>query len=191
MAYQAGYAIRLFDLPPNERFDFVGTGDGVEQVETLIKTGQPLNEGDKAQLDEFAGMATHWALLNLRSFAIGMRIDQWIYDEFPSLRELQATGMHLLQQENLGLLSMRHGNMYLPVPLLAPVATYALFADRLLKRGTYAIPYRAAGVLESGKELLALSDAISTNRSHDRELVDAWANAIGMKGWYRWATFKL
>ncbi len=191
VAYQAGYAIRLFDLPPNERFDFVGTGDSVEQVETLIKTGQPLNEVDKAQLAEFAAMATHWALLNLRSFAIGMRIDQWIYDEYPSLREMQASGMDSLQQENLGLLSIRRGNLTLPVPLLAPVAACALFADRLLKRGTYAIPYRAAGVLESGKELLVLSDAISTNRSHDRKLVDAWANAIGMKGWYRWATFKL
>jgi len=191
VAYQAGYAIRLFDLPPNERFDFVGTDDGVEQVETLMKTGQPLNEVDKAQLAEFAAMATHWALLNLRSFAIGMRIDQWIYDEYPSLRELQATGIDSLQQENLGLLSMRRGNLSLPVPLLAPVAACALFADRLLRCATFAIPYRAAGVLESGKELLAVSEAISTNRSHDRELVDAWASAIGMKGWYRWAPFKL
>lgn len=122
MAYEAGYAIRLFDLPPNERFDFVGTGEGVKQVETLIKTGQPLSEGDKAQLAEFAGMATHWALLNLRSFAIGMRIDQWIFDEHPSLRELQAAGIDSLQQENLGPLSKRLGNLSIPVPLLAPVA---------------------------------------------------------------------
>ena len=191
VAYQAGFAIRLFDLPPNERFDFVGTGDGVEQVATLIKTGQPLSEGDKFQLAEFAGMATHWALLNLRSFAIGMRIDQWIYDEHPALRELQAAGIDSLQQENLSLLSKRIGNLSIPVPLLAPVAANALFADRLLKRATYAIPYRAAGVLEPGKELLVLSDSISTNRSHDRELVDAWASSIGMNGWYRWAPFKL
>lgn len=191
VAYQAGFAIRLFDLPPNERFDFVGTGDGVGQVETLIKTGQPLSEGDKAHLAEFAGMATHWALLNLRSFAIGMRIDQWIFDEHPSLRELQAAGIDSLQQENLSLLSKRMGNLAIPVPLLAPVAAYALFADRLLKRATYAIPYRAAGVLESGKELLTVSDSISTNRSHDCELVDAWARSIGMNGWYRWAPFKL
>lgn len=191
VAYQAGYAIRLFDLPPNERFDFAGTSDGVEQVETLIKTGQPLSDDDKAQLTEFAEMATHWALLNLRSFAIGMRIDQWIFDEHPSLRELQAAGIDSLQQENLSLLSKRLGNLSIPVPLLAPVAAYAMFADRLLRRATYAIPYRAAGVLEQGKELLAISDSISTNRSHDRELVDAWANSIGMTGWYRWIPFKL
>ena len=71
------------------------------------------------------------------------------------------------------------------------MAAYALFADRLLKRATFAIPYRAAGVLEMGKELLTISDAISTNRSHDRDLVDAWAKSIGMTGWYRWIPFKL
>jgi hypothetical protein len=46
-------------------------------------------------------------------------------------------------------------------------------------------------VLEQGKELLTISGAISTNRSQDRELVDAWAKAIGMNGWYRWIPFKL
>lgn len=191
VAYQAVFAIRLFDLPPNERFDFVGTGQGVDAVQTLLKAGQSLNVGDQTHLDEFAAMVTHWALLNLRSFAIGLRIDQWIHDEHPELRELQAAGIDAMQQENLGLLSHRLGNLTIPVPLLAPIAAYALFADRLLKRATYAIPYRAAGVLDSGQELLTLSDAISTNHSHDRELVDAWASAIGMNGWYRWAPFKL
>lgn len=191
VAYQAGFAIRLFDLPPNERFDFVGTGQGIEHVETLIKTGQPLNEVDLAKLNEFSKLATHWALMNLRSFAIGLRIDQWIHDEYPSLREMQAAGMGEIQQENLALLSQRLGNLSIPVPLLSPVAACAVFADRLLKRSTFAIPYRAAGMLDAGKELVAISDSISTNRSHDRELVDAWGNAIGMNGWYRWAPFKL
>ena len=46
VAYQAGYALRLFDLPPNERFDFAGTGEGAKQVEMLLSTGQPLTGAD-------------------------------------------------------------------------------------------------------------------------------------------------
>lgn len=190
VAYQAGFALRFYDLPPDERFDFAGTGAGVDQVATLMKTGLPLTNDDTTNLAEFAAMTTHWALLNLRSFAIGMRIDQWIFDEYPSLRELQAAGIESLQQENLRLLSKRLGSLFIPVPLLAPVAAYALFADRLLKHATYAIPYRASGMLESGKELLAISDSISTNRSYDRQLVDAWAKSMGMTDWYRWITYK-
>jgi hypothetical protein len=160
-------------------------------VLTLLKTGQPIKEADQVFLSEFAELTSHWALISLRSYAIGLRIDQWIFDEYPSLRALQAEGIDAMQQENLQLLSKRLGNLSIPVPLLAPAAAYALFADRLLKIGSYAIPYRAAGVLDLGKELLAISDAISTNRSHDCELVDAWADAIGMTGWYQWLPYKL
>lgn len=191
VAYQAGFALRLFDLPPNERFDFAGTGEGIKQVETLLSTGQPLTDADKAVLPEFAQMTVHWALLNLRSYAIGMRIDQWIADEYPSLHEMQAAGVDSMQQENLQLLSKQLGNLFIPVPLLAPVAAYALFADRLLGNTIYAIPYRAAGVLEPGKELLRISDIVAADCRHDRELVDAWAASIGMTGWFRWIPYKL
>ena len=78
----------------------------------------------------------------------------------------------------------------LAVPLLAPVAAYALFADRLLGKSIYAIPYRGAGVLEQGKELLSITDSIRVDPGHDRGLVDAWASAIGMNGWYAWIPYK-
>ena len=130
--------------------------------------------------------ATWW----VRSYAIGMRIDQWLADAYPALRESQAAGMDALQQENLQLLSKRLGNLPIPVPLLGPVAAYALFADRLLGKSVYAIPYRAAGVIDQGAELLAISDATPPGAEHDRELVDAWAGAIGMTGWYAWTPYK-
>ena len=191
VAYQAGYALRLFGLPPNERFDFAGTGVGAKQVETLLRTGQPLNDVDKIVLPEFAQMTVHWALMNLRSYAIGMRIDQWIANEYPFLGEMQAAGVDSMQQENLQLLSKRVESLSIPVPLLAPVAAFALFADRLLGKSIYGIPYRAAGVLELGKELLRISDTLAAGAGHDRELVDAWAASIGMTGWYTWLPYKL
>lgn len=122
--------------------------------------------------------------MNLRSFAIGMRIDQWLADAHPALHLLQRQGMDALQQENLKLLSQRVGKLAIPVPLLGPVAAYTLFADRLLGKSSYAIPYRAAGALDLGAELMAIVDRLPPDAAHDRALVDAWAGAIGMTGWY-------
>ena len=190
VAYQAGYVLRLFELPPAERVDFASTGIGEGGVELLLTTGQPLTDNDKSLLPQFAKMTTHWAMMNLRSYATGMRIDRWLADEHSRLRDLQAEGVDLIQQENLQLLSKRLGNLSIPVTLLAPVAAYALFADRLLGKSLYAIPYRAAGVLEAGKELLAISDELPADPAHDRALVDAWASAIGMNGWYGWTPYK-
>lgn len=190
VAYQVDYLLRLLELPPDERFDFTATGAAAGQVEELLTTGQPLNDGDKLSIPQFAQMTAHWAMMNLRSYAIGMRIDKWLANEHPDLRELQAAGVDAMQQENLQLLSKRIGSLSIPVPLLAPVAAYALFADRLLGKVGYAIPYRAAGVLDLGAELLAISDSVSPDTVHDRDLIDAWAAAIGMTGWYAWIPYK-
>jgi hypothetical protein len=129
-------------------------------------------------------------MVNLRSYAIGLRIDRWIADRYPSLKAMQRQGMDAIQEENLRLLSRRSGKLTIPVQLLGPVAASALFADRLLGRSTYAIPYRAAGALDLGAELLAIVDRVPPDAAHDRELVDAWADAMGMNGWYAWIPYK-
>jgi hypothetical protein len=77
-----------------------------------------------------------------------------------------------------------------PFPLLAPLAAYALLADRLLGKESYAIPYRATGVAAHGRELLAIFDNAPSGPEHDCDLVDAWAQAIGMTGWYRWTPYE-
>ncbi|WP_395692358.1 hypothetical protein, partial [Piscinibacter sp.] len=48
----------------------------------------------------------------------------------------------------------------------------------------------AAGALDLGVELLAIVDKLPAAAAHDRELVDAWAAAIGMTGWYTWIPYK-
>ena len=119
-----------------------------------------------------------------------MRIDHWLRDGYPSLTQLQADGIEDLQQENLALLSKRMGHLSIPVPLLGMVAANAQFADRLLGRGSYAIPFRATGSASQGAELLTLFDTISSDPSHDCELVDAWGHALGMSGWYTWVPYR-
>ena len=175
VAYQAGHLLRLLELPPAERFDFAATGTAPDHVEELLATGQPLTGGDKSTLAQFAQMTAHWVMMNLRSYAIGMRIDQWLADEHQDLQALQADGINAMQRENLQLLSKRLGTLSTPVPLLAPVAAYALRADRLLGKAGYAIPYRAAGVLDLGADLLSVNDSMQRDAAHDRQLVDAWA----------------
>jgi len=190
VAYQAGYLLRLLELPPSERFDFSGTGLAGDRVHELLTAGLTLTEAERSEAPGFADAVAHWAMVNLRSYAIGLRIDRWIADRYPSLKAMQRQGMDAIQEENLRLLSRRSGKLTIPVQLLGPVAASALFADRLLGRSTYAIPYRAAGALELGAELLAIVDRVPPGAAHDRELVDAWADAMGMNGWYAWIPYK-
>ena len=191
VAYQAGYALRLFELPADERMDLRGTGEAERQVDALLRTGQPLDDADREALPRYKQIVAHWALMNLRSFPLGLRIDQWLTSEHPELRELQLAGIDAIQQENLQVLSRRLGNLSVPTTLLGPVAACALVADRIRRTESYAIPYRAAGVLDHGRELLAIFDDTPADAAHDRQLIDAWGKATGTQDWYSWIPYEL
>ncbi len=190
VAFQAGFVLRLFENEPRQRFDFAPSPTAGQYVEPLLAAGQALGPADKRALPEFAKFVAQWALINLRSLPIGMRIDRWIANEYPELRELQITSIGLQQQQNVDLLSYKLGKLAIPTPLMGTIAAYASFADRMTDGGTFAIPYEAAGVLGQGQELMRLWDEFPDDPQHDCELVDSWAAKIGMSNWYTWIPYR-
>lgn len=190
IAFQAGFVLRLFQNPPEQRYDFSGSADAGKRVERLVAAGLALGPADQAALPEFSGYVAQWALMNLRSLPIGMRIDQWIATECTDLKELQYASIAQQQEQNAQLLSFHRGKLTIPTTLMGSIAAYALFADRLTGQGTYAIPFGAAGVLQQGQELLQIWDELPADALHDRELVDRWAQAQGLANWYRWIPYQ-
>jgi hypothetical protein len=190
VAYQACFALRMFENPPEERFDFVSTDAAQAGAAELISAGQSLSESDLTDLPTFAGFVAHWALMNLRSLPTGMRIDQWIAAAYPEMKELQLES-HLAQQQlNMRALTYKQGKLTLPVTLMGTLAAYALFCDKLAGTTRYAIPFEAAGVLDDGKHLLKLLDEVPQDSAHDRELTEKWANACGMSHWFSWKPYQ-
>ena len=51
-----------------------------------------------------------------------------------------------------------------------------------------AIPYQAAGFEALAKELIAITRAEATTADPDREIVDGWAEKLGLSRWYVWKT---
>jgi hypothetical protein len=190
VVHQAAFALRLYENEPDQRFDFTGEDTAAKLMSTLIPGGRPLPASDAKLLPEFARFTAHWALMNLRSFPVGMRIDAWIDTSVPDLRDLQRATLEVQQQQNVASLSYRRGGMSLPRPTIGLVAAYALFVDRLCVSTCFAIPYKAAGMIEQGAELLQAWDTIDTSPTHDIELIDLWASLCGLSGHYDWIPFK-
>ena len=49
---------------------------------------------------------------------------------------------------------------------------------------------RSGRIAEAVPYLESLTKSAPADAAHDRELVDAWAAAIGMTGWYTWIPYK-
>lgn len=190
VCHQVGIVLRMFELPDNERMDFASDNRGEKVLQEMLSASGSLSKTDKELLPAFSKMLNGWALMQIRSIPIGMRVDAWLQASFPKLREQIAQGIAIQQQMNADILSQRVGNLTVPPIQLAPPAAYALFADRSLGTGRYSIPFEAAGALADGKILLTLFDTIPDDPSHDRQLVDAWAEELGMAGWYKWILYK-
>lgn len=191
VAYQCGFALRFYQLAPDQRFDFVDTGEGTEGALALLLSGQPVSDADRELAPMFARQIEQWALMTVLSYPVGMRVDQWLYEEYPSLRDLQAEGLAFIQAENLRLLSLAMGNLRVPVSLMGMPGAYALFVDKLLGVLRHAIPYRGAGVSEIGATLLECLEKTPKLPASDRDLIDAWAQNLGIASWYKWRPYRM
>ena len=91
-------------------------------------------------------------------------------------------------KENVGCL---HPNIRSQAPELilqasaAMNAAFALAWGRLWNDDAHAIPYRLAGFVERGEQLLDTLDTIPKSPTHDRELVSAWAQMLAIDRLYQ------
>lgn len=65
-------------------------------------------------------------------------------------------------------------------------SAYAFVAADLYAAPDLAVPYLAAGLEPTARRLIALVDAAEAEGQRDCQLIDAWAQVIGLAGWYVW-----
>jgi hypothetical protein len=190
VAYQAAFTLRFYET--KERFDFGATDSGRAEVKRMVtapdgvvtrmRLPPPVAEQITDQF--FDGLMTQ-----LRSIPVGMRIDSWIARECPHLRAEQRASIDAQQRTNVQSLSPQIRAMAPPIVFNANAAmnaAYAKFSDRLLENPIYSIPYRSVGFLSRGEQLLKIFDDLAAGAEHDKALVDAWANELGVSDWVAW-----
>jgi hypothetical protein len=192
VAFEATFTLRIYQTPESERYDFAGNDKGRAAVRKMLsepggvvkKMGLPLATADALASQFYDGLMTQ-----LRSMPIGIRIDEWIHETYPGLRAAQRASIDAQQRQNAQVLSPQIRQMAPPTiynPNVAMNAAYARFADRLLENPAYSVPYHSAGFLEGGEKLLAIMESIPSDAVHDRALVDAWAEELGINDWVQW-----
>ncbi len=189
IVYQCGFLLRHYEVPEADPKDLAGAPAGANEVERLVRHhGQTAGLPEQTQR-QLARQLIDGLLTQLRSYPVGMRIDAWIHTELPAFSELQREGVARQQEDNRKVLSPEI-KAVAPKPIFEANATmnaaYAIFADRLFGKAGYAIPYRSAGLEKPARSLLDILEAVSDDPSHDVELVDAWADRLGLTGWYQW-----
>ena len=65
-------------------------------------------------------------------------------------------------------------------------AANSIHAAELLGEPQQAAPFQAAGWEALARELIAISQAQPASTNPDRDIVDGWAERLGLSRWYVW-----
>jgi len=195
LCFQCGYLLRMFNVPESERFSLGGSGRGRKEAEALItehlrQKGMSFpNEVRSRMVEQFFG----GIIQQLRSVPIGLRVDSWLQQSYPSLAEQQKKAID--RQLNDNTTSLRPD-----VRQIAPAkvyeanvgmnAAFALFWSRTWNDPLLAVPYKSSGNLATGEKLLDLWDEIPNEPSSDKMLIDAWGSHVGLTGWYNFVPYE-
>ena len=192
IAHEVGHLVRLHAAPPEERYLAAINGEArrlagrklLPYLEELARLGLP----DRAIRQVF-DIWHQGIVLQLANAPADLRIEQWLHQEHPALRESQKHSLgnildrYALMQADPRFIQTPHVIRGANVELNAAVALqYArLFRDQLFAdQYPLYITKRAELMLREGL------DAPDLGHEGDRQLTDQWAQRYALKGWYRW-----
>ena len=190
IAFEAGYALRMFARPPEKRFHLSGNDQYRTQVVDEVRELNP--DLDSATAESLGAQLFDGLLRQLRSCPTGLLVDLWIYRSYPSLRGLQAASLEAQAMENAQCLSKHIERSYPRIVVQgnrAMNAAHAFFIADLLDQSHLAVPYRSAGLEVIGRDLLSDVTTQPADEIDDQALIISWADRLGVSDWLKWLPF--
>lgn len=180
ICFQCGFVIRLYQNPPDQRFDFAASPEASVRMESLLRGTQASHLKD---------MLLNGLMTQLRSVPIGLRVDDWLLSEYPELRFQQVEGAKVQLRDNSRALSPEIRRM-IPQNVFRPNAAmnaaFAAYWAESLADSSITLPYKSSGFLPHGEALIRIFGDVGSAPTEDRTLVDSWAEELGLRGWYCW-----
>jgi len=195
IAHECGHINRMWDVPPGDRI--VPASNEENKRLALTQIGEDLNKLAKSipveHLGEVSNMWFHGIIRQVTNIPVDMRIEKWIFDNYPELRRSQVSSIDRQMREGAQVLSKRVED-FTPKKIYDASnyinCSFAIAMESLIGK-KYTAPYRSTPYTGLGSKLADL-----VIRSEDRgfkqdiEIINQWTEMLGLKGWYYWADFE-
>jgi hypothetical protein len=183
VVYQGGFVLRQHALDAGERWEIKASDAGRQEVASSVQR----DFADRAETDAFTETLLGGLLTQLRSLPVGLRIDEWIGEEFPSLADQQKRCLELQIEEGFAVLAPAVRQAVPERVYNASVTMNAAMASHwasVWKDSRLVVPYKAAGFAEGAELLLESLADIDPAPANDRALIAAWALGLGIENWF-------
>ena len=196
ICWQCSLALRLFEREPEQRFQIASTQETSGQLDKILYAPNGLAQKlglAKAQTESLRDQLLQGLITHLYSVAVGLRVSDSLTIEYPELLELEAE--HVERELNINRESLSDSVREMMPPEVYNAThkintAYALYWSNRLEKPEIVNPYRLHGFEAAGNELLQIFESVPNDPSHDYELVDEWAEVLGIRGWYVWTRYE-
>lgn len=123
-------------------------------------------------------------ITQMRTFAVGFRVDVWISAKFPELKEEQRASVtsQLAQNEQALSPDIRARFPKRAVDANSSMnAAYASYWSDKLDEKRYLLPFEALGYSKPARELLGYLEQTPDTPENDRLLIEQWGKTLGME----------
>lgn len=183
---QLVFLLRTLSCPEEDRWEIAGTPTEQDVgIEVMGMSDFP---------EDLARSLIGQIITQVRSYAIGFRVDETIRKLFPGLKEQQEKEVRSQLAENERALSPEIRSKF-PKPLVdtnsAMNACHAAFWAKRLGEPRFVVPFAAMGYRGKAEELQGILDEVPDKPTSDRVLVDRWAESLGLSGAYHFNSYSL
>ena len=189
IAQQCAFVLRLYAVPPAERRDLAASKVASSESLAWVKAHQASASLAPERQSAFAEFLRNGLLTMLRSFPVGMRIDQDLRIRFPELHRAQEQAIRRQLDDHAAILRPEVQKSA-PAPALqanlALNAAFAKFWAGELAQPALTLPYLAVGTLKRGEALFRFWQEIPADPVHDQELIQTWADELDLGNWIEW-----
>ncbi|MBI5080578.1 MAG: hypothetical protein HZB17_04640 [Chloroflexi bacterium] len=196
ICWQCALARRLFEREPSQRFQIASSPESFQQLDKILYAPQGLAQKfglGKAQMDSLRDQLAQGLITHLYSVAVGLRVSGSLTIDYPELVDLETT--HVQRELNTNRESLAERvRQTLPREVYEATQTinaaYAAYWASRLEQPEVVNPYRSQKFEARGEKLLNIFESVPSEAAHDYELVDAWAEALGIREWYVWEKYE-
>lgn len=195
IAHECGHIYRMMSVPADKRK--VPISNGFTRLIALNQvSGDFTKISDLVPLEKMDSIFDMWyngIIKQLTNFPVDMRIERWIFENYPELRKAQRITIDNQVREHIHVLSEKIKKV---TPLLiyddSNIMNYAfaLFMESLMNK-KYTAPYKRTNYTELGTRIATfVIDTEDKGYRQDIEIINQWAEALGIKNWFEWGSFE-
>ncbi len=161
-----------------------------QEVKQMIEKHLRMTGSDvpMSMVPQFCQQLGHGLGLQLRSMPIAIRVDEWLYRDYPALADLQRKSIERQLQEAMHALGPRV-RAFAPQRIIdanvGMSCAFAKFWASTWNEPEVALPFTSAGYSKIGDELSGLVQSLDRSPDGDRELVNQWAERLGLASWFQ------